>query len=354
MKKKTLTIKMALDTVLSGSREVKKRSWRFKKKIPISSPMTKKLGRRLKKLTKFMGLFVLATAMILLMGCGRRLTYTEPEEIAVVSAIGVDNAEDGVAVSLQTVDEGGVINLSRAEGESISAALAELYAAGTREFELSHCALAVLGDSLSAERVGELYELCLRRDGISGAIMFVGADNAAALLSPTGTVGYDIASSMRSSPDGAGLFSRSRLYEIVDTEARTEHAVTAIPYFRTGEGGFSLCGLRLYLDRREIALLDRFDGAIYLMLSGIFTSGRVVFGDGKTAAIADCALVGSGDGTVTIRLTLAEAMSDGDRALLVRSLKAAARDLRRGLTEDCGDILSADAEVEFTIEGAAI
>ena len=65
MKRKTLTVKMTLDTILSGGRgrEVKRKKWSIKKKLPLSGGVPKKMKRHLKKLTKFMGLFVLS-------GCG--------------------------------------------------------------------------------------------------------------------------------------------------------------------------------------------------------------------------------------------------------------------------------------------
>ena len=49
--------------------------------------------------------------LICLSGCGSAVGYTEPEEIRVISAIGVDPAENGVAVSMQAVS-GGTVSTS--------------------------------------------------------------------------------------------------------------------------------------------------------------------------------------------------------------------------------------------------
>ena len=363
MKRKTLTVKMTLDTILSGGRgrEVKRKKWSIKKKLPLSGGVPKKMKRHLKKLTKFMGLFVLSLVLLMPTGCGRMGGYTEPEEIAVVSAMGFDSAEHGVRVSVQTVDgSGNAPKVIDGEGESIDLALSSIYSDGSKRLELTHCALLVLGDGLDGGTISEIYELCRRSDEISDAVLMVGAHEAYPLLSLENAAGYDVASAMRSYPEGAGLFSKNRFYEIISAEKTDRGAgVAALPYFYVSEDKYSLWGLKLYRGHEEKVLLDRRESALYLMMRGIFTSGSVeYFGGGrvKTASLDGCRtdLSRINEGIITCRLTLGEDMSENERNALLSSCRGGGTELYRMLSERYGDLFGygeKKLKIYFEVEG---
>lgn len=365
MKRKTLTVKMTLDTILSGGRgrEVKRKKWSIKKKLPLSGGIPKKMKRHLKKLTKFMGLFVLSLVLLMPVGCGGVGSYTEPEEIAVVSAIGFDAAERGVRVSVQTVNGSGKApEVIDGEGESIDLALSSVYSDGSRRLEFSHCALVVLGDGLDKETVSEIYGLCGGNDEISDAVLLVGAHEAYPLLSLENAAGYDVATAMRSYPEGAGLFSKNRFYEIIGSEKTARGAgVAALPYFYVSDGKYSLRGLKLYRGRAEKVLLDRRESALYLMMRGIFTSGSVEFFDGntvKTASLGDCKtdLSRINDGIITCRLTLGEEMSEKEKKAFLTSCREGASEIFETLSERYGDLFGYGEKklrFDFEIEGRA-
>ena len=351
MKKKMLKLKLTLDTVLSGGSEVKRKRWSIKKRIPLTVQMSKKMTKKLKKLTKLMGLFVLATAMLTTVGCGRRAGYTEPEEVAVVSAMGVDSSETGVRVSLQTV-AGGSTSVVKAEGESVELALSELYGSGSKRYELSHCALVVLGDGLGSGRVFEVYDFCESVSELSDAVLLVSTHDALSLLSLEGAAGYDIASAMRSYPDGAGLFSRNRFYEIKSAEKTAAGAsVMALPYFYVSENEYTLWGLKLYRGRTEKTLLDRRESAIYLMLRGIFTSGRIEYG-ADAVTVSGCR-TDIRDNIVRCRLTVDEELTEGEKNRIVGSLETGAKELYDQMTNRYGDLFflgTDNKELEFKFE----
>ena len=357
MKKKTLTVKMSLDTILSGGagREVKRKRWSVKKKLPLSLPDAKKMKRKLKKLTKLMGLFVLSALAVLSVGCGSRGGYTEPEEIAVISAIGIDTAENGISVSVQTVEDGGKnLKVTEGEGESVDLALSLIYGKGSKRYELSHCALVVLGDGLDGDELSDVYEFCNGEDDLSDAVLFVSSHEAKELLAAENAAGYDLASSMRSYPDGNRLFSKNRFYEIRSAEkTAVGKSNIALPYFGVSEGGYYVLGLKIYSGREERVILDREESVLYLMMRGMFTSGRVEYASGEdvSAVSVKSCRTDVEENTVRCRLRLNEEISEGEKERLLSSCRREASELYEELTERYGDLFGYGTDgLEFYFE----
>lgn len=295
----------------------------------------------------------LVAAMLLsgfcLSGCGTNAGYTEPEEVRVVSAIGVDPSENGVTVSLQTVSGGtGSVEVLRSEGDSLTVTFYRLIGNGEKRNELSHCALVALGDRLKADVINELIDLCRESYDMPDTVLFVSTENAFELLGLEGALGYDLVGTMRPEPYRPGLFSKNRLYEI----AHDVSGETALPYFYVNEGKFELFGLKLYSMGGELVMLDREEGAIYLMLKGIFTEGLVQFKDADRRAIAaikKCVTEVRGvDGGIEIRCTLmAESeLSVDDRVALARYLSIRAQELYSALALRYGLDLGYDLEIK--------
>ena len=352
MKKKTLKIKMTLATVFSGAcGEKKRKRWHFKKKLPLTSNEIKKTRRKLKRLISFMTAITALAAILTLCGCGGSRSYIEPEEIAVVSALGFDVSESGVQVSLQTTHGNGDTELKCGEGESVSLALSSVYSMGSDRYELSHCALIVLGDGLTAETVSEILLLCEKSE-ISDAVLFIGTHEASELLSLNRSSGYDLAFSMRPHPNGAGLFSKNRFYEIMGSEkAIAAEGVIALPYFHVLNGNYSPDGLKLYMSRRESVILDRRESALYLMMKGIFSSGTLE-GTRGAISIKSCDTLLSEQGMIC-RLEILEELTASETAeLLSASQTDAARlyDRLRSLHPDPLGIGESKGHLSITFE----
>lgn len=340
---KTLTVKMMLATSLSGrdGRRVKKK-WSAKKRIPLGMKMPRNMRKWLKKLTKFMGLFILtAAAVFATAGCSS-VSYVEPEETAVVSALGFDVSEKGVTVTVQTAEKGGKsVKVISGEGESVSFALAHLSGGDERRTELSHCAVIAVGDGIEGNRLAEIFDLCEGEADISDAVLFVGTHDANALLSLDGAAGFDMVNAMRPFPDGSGLFSKNRFYEIKSSEVA---GLMALPYFYITDGEYALRGLKLYMSYGESTILDRRESALYLMMRGIFTSGKVDHFRGDTAVTSPVKRVRTffesteNTLTVTCELTVGKEMTEDERLALAESCREGASELYSQLTSRYGNV----------------
>ncbi|MCD7032918.1 Ger(x)C family spore germination protein [Metabacillus sp. GX 13764] len=107
-------------------------------------------------------LLVLAGLVMLLTGCGR----TELNELDVVSALGIDQTENGLLVSIQIVNPGGTaaatgktpeapVYTFSYEGTSLTEIMENVKSSFSRKFFFSHLSLVVLGDEF-AQKTGFL------------------------------------------------------------------------------------------------------------------------------------------------------------------------------------------------------
>ena len=358
--KRSLTVKMTLSTVLSGGRRgaVRRKKWSVKKKITPTSLMPRKLRVKLKRFMKTMGLMsilIVFAAVLSLSGCGGY--YTEPEDTVTVSAMGFDLSESGVRVSLQSVTDGKSTDIISGEGESVSFALAHL--SGEKPTELSHCALIVIGDGMGKERLTEIFELCREKREIGDTVLIAATHDAKALLSLDGAVGYDVVGSMRAHPESAGLFSKNRFYELWSEYSD----VMALPYFHVSEDSYTLGGLKIYRGLNETVLLDRREGALYLMAKGIFTSGSLDFLDGDIARSVPIkrAVTTYETGrrlTVSCVLTADVPLSHEEKEALVRSCSEGSAELYNRLSELYGNLFgfsedTGGCDFVFTVEDSS-
>jgi len=341
-KKRSLGVKMILETDLNDGRGHRtKKKLKVKNRIPLSIKLSKGVRKKIKRLMKYMTVFTLTAAAVMTVGCAP-MGYVEPEEVATVSAIGFDSSEGGVRVSVQTAEKGGEsVKVISGEGESVSFALSHLSGADTRRLELSHCAVIVLGNGVTRETVGEIFDFCARNRDITDAVLFVAAHDANELLSLDSAAGFDMVSAMRPSAEGAGMFSKNRFYEIKNAE---DTGVMALPYFFVSGDEYSLHGLKLYTELMERAILDRSESALYLMMRGIFTSGRVDHlseEKATTARVKSARTRYAKDGdllTVSCRLTVDGDMTAAEITALAESCRLGAEELYGQLTSRYGDV----------------
>lgn len=270
-----------------GGRGIR-RSFRTAKKYRIKTPDLSKACRGAKKLLKKMKkmsfLPVLALVLVL-SGCSAAHGYSEPEEVNTVAALGFDASDGAVTVSAQTVGgDGEKKELLVGKGESVHYALSHLLGGETKKTELSHCALIVLGEGVDGGLFSEILEFCRHQPDITDAVLFVSAYNAEALLDSESGGGYDIVNAMKSSSDGAGMFSRNRYYEIKSSQRLSEGervSAVALPYFYIFEDSVGVFGLKVYRDLEGAVILDRRESVLYLMMRGIFSGGVLDYDNGE-------------------------------------------------------------------------
>lgn len=180
---------------------------------------------------------LLLLAVFPLVACRSVGGVREPEQSALVSAVGVDADAGGVRLSLEVLmpqQEGGeglrarVISATAADAET---AYGRICAGLPREPVFAHCAVLVMGDGVSDDDGNAL----LRESMLPPEMQVVSAPDAWALLSlgslSTPAAGYDLQAILARSP---GI--SCRVYELLATGDGWR---TALPRFLPAPAG---CG----------------------------------------------------------------------------------------------------------------
>jgi hypothetical protein len=273
--------------------------------------------------------------------------YTEPEDQYIISALGFDQEGGELVVSAQTSsEEGEVLDVYRGRGESVEYAMAHLEGTDARRIELGHCAMILIGESISPERLAEILDYCRRNDDVTVSAGVGAAHNAFELLSHSRASGYSLIRAMRQGEDGSGVSVGSRFYAIEDVRASEKRAgVFSLPYFVLGENTWSLWGLRLFRNCEALTLLDRGESAIYTMLCGRFGGGTAdvtVNGVGYSALFRSCKRRVKLDGdTIVITCDVLldrETRPRVDEESLMSAMSQEAEGLCRQLMERYGDV----------------
>ena len=230
---------------------------------------------RLKIRIKLLALLSLFAVLPLLFSCSAIPGYNEPEDQHIVSALGFDEGDGGLLVSVRTVSEDGKsTKVYTGVGDSVEYALAHLEGGDSKRLETGHCAVIVIGDSISGSRLSEIIEHCRRNDSITISARFASAHSARELLSCDSADGYSLLGSLREGGDGNGLGKGSRFYEIEGVRvSESKIKVYHMPYFSVSEGEYSLSGLKVFRGDHGVVLLDRRESIFYLMLRGELDEG---------------------------------------------------------------------------------
>ena len=280
--------------------------------------------------------------LVFLSGCSSVGGYTEPEEVATVSAIGIDLTGSGVNISMQIALGGEkktqVIN---GEGERVEFALSHLSGVGHKRRELSHCAIIAIGDGVEEEMLEEVFQLCRENDDLPDSVLMIATHNALELLSLEDALGYDLAATMKPSEDRHGLFSKNRFYEL---DSEQNGGAIALPFFSVNDGEYDIHGLKLYMDMKEKVLLDRGESGMFLIARGIFTSGQIdyeskgrILSVGIAKAIVKQRKEG-GEITVSCLLIPEQPLSSENAEEIESSLKKGAEKMADELYSKYGDV----------------
>lgn len=185
----------------------------------------------------------------LLCGCSNIRRIVAQNGRYLVSAMGVDKAENGVLVSLEAV----VINsqdseqdikpqVFEGEGENIEKAFKSALLKTAKPFDLSHCAIIILGQELDNKNREDIYNFCLNNLELTVSVGFVASENANALLKlkPVSdiTVGYEIVTMLETQYSENKIAFNNRFFEIENLILKGEQQ-KSLPFFEvSGEQYF--------------------------------------------------------------------------------------------------------------------
>ncbi len=156
--------------------------------------------------------------LILLCGCRQ----TQPEYL--ISSIGFDNAGGQLktyfeAIIINSETEGQQVKLIEGSGKTVKEAMEQVERKCTQGLLLSHCAVLVIGDSVTQKQMNNIYDFCFENPDITLSAFFVETENAKKLLSAqplsTISVGYDILGLIRQYSENEKIKIKNRYFEIM-------------------------------------------------------------------------------------------------------------------------------------------
>ena len=171
-----------------------------------------------------------ALLLVLMCGCDK----TKPEYL--VSAMGFDNNGENYNVCFESI----VINtenneqkllLLNGKGETIGAAVDEIYRQCTQPLLLSHCGVIAVGEGINQNRFKEICKFCYDKEQITLSAFFVKTKNAQNLLSfkpiSSTCAGYDIMGLVKQNKG-----YKNRFFEIINSNFKAE-----LPRISLKDGG---------------------------------------------------------------------------------------------------------------------
>ncbi len=208
-----------------------------------------------------------------LSGCKATKGFSTLAHEYLVSAVGFEEEKGEIQVFLETV----VVNsedteaqkkneLLEGNGKTVKAAVKGAAEKAAESVELSHCAVAVIGESVSGDTLKEICDFLKQEDSISLAVTLVNCENAKELLSSetisSVAVGYDIMSMQQTNSRISGINYKNRFYEI--EQKRNEAAGTfSLPHFILENGKYYIDGMTVYKENTAVMRLDSTSSSIY-------------------------------------------------------------------------------------------
>ncbi len=301
-------------------------------------------------------------------GCCSCSRVIEPEQVYLISAMGFDGAEDGVRVTVEIPVIGEAesaqqktIRFSQT-GEDVRGALRRMEAGLSKELIFSHCALALLGDSLTKEQMQQIFEFAGTGEGIPLAAEAVTCDNAENLLGVSGisgiAMGYELHQILERERHRTGAEMPCGIYEL--RGMTSPDAPVALPRFEVaendGEEAARLVGMDVLRPHGEPIRLTREECVSYAVLTDTYGESQ---NDGIRRSHVKNELTYSQDGG-EVRLTLLLKMDATGRSVPDPQAEADALCRRtealfqRGMTEAGEDLFGLSARIGADLPSGAV
>lgn len=234
--------------------------------------------------------FICLTFIVTLL-CGCSVKNTAPSNVHeyIVTALGFEEKADNICVYIEAL----VVNsedteaerrleIITAEGRTVGEAINNASKKTSQPLLLSHCGVVVTDSSISPERFSEICNYCYNEDEITLSVMFVTTKSTLELLSCEAissiSVGFDIMNMIERQNSDSGTVYKNRFYEI-GTNASKPQKIFALPYFETEDSGYSISGLSVFENYKQIANLNDTESRMYFIMSDAQGSGEFYIGE---------------------------------------------------------------------------
>lgn len=215
--------------------------------------------------------------------------YSDIESKAIVSAIGIDNKEDKILLTMEIVktdgakEKGVEATVIETEGQNLYECLSGISSKISKTLFYSHCAVIAFGENLNPKVINNMLDFCFLDNEFTLLLKIVSTNNANQLLKATPKnqpiVGYEIMSILSSREKNLSIGYKNS-YINISRNKNEPPFLYALPFIKLEQQkSFSLKGVKFYENNLETVYFDEFDGTVYEILSNNFSSGQVVVKD---------------------------------------------------------------------------
>lgn len=238
---------------------------------------------------KLLSVITVFSVCCLLCGCSLKETLSPYTQEYIVSSLGFEaygntysiiletlmiNSEDKDAEKLRTVIKG--------TGENPREALYNASKSSALPLLLSHCGVAIIGESVSKEHFEEIHRFLTDNKQITPSVYLICAQSAQALLDCEATssvaVGYDIMNMLNTRNKTGGEQYSCRLYEI-DTLKNMPINTFCLPFIEVTYNGFLISGGEIFYDNSRLLSLTPLQMTAYLVATDSQGSGEILLSE---------------------------------------------------------------------------
>ena len=243
-------------------------------------------------LKRIIALFITAV-FLALCGCsGKTSDYEEPENRIYISALGFDRKEKMLSVTAEAISVAGntagdqySVTRYKGEGKSVESAMLRMKNDLAGLVNLSHCALVLMGENLSAEDLAQITEYCFSHKEITQSVQVAICPEAGELLKGQRKdgkpLGFLISDRLMENPDGVNSRRDTTLISVMNK--RREADVYCLPYFRTESKQCLHRGWRMFEGDRSVYRLSRTEMQLLGICEGDFGGGEILWEDSPEA-----------------------------------------------------------------------
>jgi len=229
-----------------------------------------------------------------LCGCSLNIVPVSHTNEYIVTALGFDCQEEILKVTAETLivsteqaSEQANTKIFFAEAEKIPAAMEKISEKATQSLEMSHCAVAIIGESVTPHYMKEICDYFYKTQGLTLSAFFVATENAEKLLSQKAVssvaVGYDIVSILEKQGNHSGTKFKNRYFEI-EAARKSKTCTFALPLIKTEGEDIIYNGAVVYSNLKSALTLKDEQLFFYALANDIQGKGTV-FLNGKEIKI---------------------------------------------------------------------
>ena len=198
--------------------------------------------------------------LFFLCGCSFDETISRSGTESIVSAIGIDQKDNEISVTLETIITNNENNESKTRlliglGDTIQTAFADTLKYATEPLTLSHLGVAVMGKSIDSENFKSICDWFYNKQDTTLSTFFISAYNAEELLSQKAissiAVGYDLVGLLEQQEKESGTDFQNRFYKIQSLILENTDSFR-LPHFICKDDKFYLGGVTVYKNFQPI------------------------------------------------------------------------------------------------------